>query len=378
MDESGKAIEETLRSRITDPASSSVTSSPLPSDFALLSSDAAHDGTTSPPSSPPRQSPSSVAKQYKSCFPNLKRKRNATIDTNILNALTEITSNTCKTRSSRPTKKARLTQMQIDLGGEIRKSCKECGMDYIPSNAEDAALHKEFHAMNLGGIVMGKSFLDDIASSKRKVVDVMSSGRQEESVVVIDRRASLAVKNRAKKVLDIVNTELSAIEIDDEMLWKSAGALATKKRRSQRGRQGMLRTTDDREDRFKVFLYLLEEKCIGLCLVERIHSALEVMSPVQDTPLGQGVVSITKSSSILTSPNKNAALLGISRLWTSKSHRRKGIATVLLDFARRNFFYGIEVPKEMVAFSQPSESGGLLAERWFGRSAGWHVYTEAG
>ena len=81
-------------------------------------------------------------------------------------------------------------------------------------------------------------------------------------------------------------------------------------------------------------------------------------------------------------------LLGISRIWVSKSHRRKGIATRLLDSARAHFFYGFRVPKKMVAFSQPTESGRQLAEKWFGAVAlekrtdgssegdGWHVYAE--
>ena len=78
----------------------------------------------------------------------------------------------------------------------------------------------------------------------------------------------------------------------------------------------------------------------------------------------------------MTEISPDIALLGISRIWTSKSHRRKGIASALLDCARGNFFYGVEVPKEIVAFSQPTESGGYLAEGWFGEKTGWHVYSE--
>jgi hypothetical protein len=34
------------------------------------------------------------------------------------------------------------------------------------------------------------------------------------------------------------------------------------------------------------------------------------------------------------------------------------------------------VDKERVAFSQPTESGGNLARKWFGRQSGWHVYID--
>ena len=52
----------------------------------------------------------------------------------------------------RKKKKERLIQMQLDLVGELRKKCKTCGMEYIPSNSEDATLHRKFHAMNVGGV----------------------------------------------------------------------------------------------------------------------------------------------------------------------------------------------------------------------------------
>ena len=251
-------------------------------------------------------------------------------------------------------------------------------MDYIPSNAEDAALHKEFHVMNLGGVVLGKAFVSDVIGSGRKTLDVSSVRREAGLVVVVDRRGSLAVRNKAKKVLDIVNRELSAAEIEDEMLWRPGNITAVKKSGTRKKRTAAPETADDREDRFKVFLYLLGDKCIGLCLAERISNAFKVVSPDQGPPPEKAALSPARSSSISTSPTRDPALLGISRIWTSKSHRRKGIAALLLDCARTNFFYGIEVPKEMVAFSQPTESGGRLAERWFAQAEGWHVYSEAG
>jgi len=36
----------------------------------------------------------------------------------------------------------------------------------------------------------------------------------------------------------------------------------------------------------------------------------------------------------------------------------------------------VEVPKGMVAFSQPTESGARLAREWFGMQSGWSVYVD--
>ena len=111
-----------------------------------------------------------------------------------------------------PVKKARqLTQMQIDLGGEVQKTCKGCGMDYIPSNAEDAALHKEYHKINVGGIDLGKASVKEIA--------ILSTTDDGGNLAVVDGRSSVVVKNKIGKVLEVVNKELGAIEIEESMLW---------------------------------------------------------------------------------------------------------------------------------------------------------------
>ncbi len=83
-----------------------------------------------------------------------------------------------------------------------------------------------------------------------------------------------------------------------------------------------------------------------------------------------------QSSSISISAASEPAIMGVSRIWTSNQHRKQGVATKLLDTARANFLYGLTVEKKNVAFSQPTESGGKLAKRWFGCGAGWHVYID--
>ena len=241
-------------------------------------------------------------------------------------------------------------------------------MDFIPSNAEDAALHKEFHSMDLKGVDMGRGFVKEV-----KMVGRVEEG---EVVVVVDGKCALGVRRRTQRVLEVVNKDLGAVDIEDGVLWgRGADVEAIKK---AKGKKSVLRTStigeEEREARFKVFLYLDGDRCVGLCLAERIRNASKVVAGSQVSEFETETA--TRSSAIVTEVGREPALLGISRIWTSKSHRRKGIASALLNCARGSFFYGIEVPKEMVAFSQPSESGGMLAESWFGKRSGWHVYTE--
>ena len=265
-----------------------------------------------------------------------------------------------------------MTQMRIDLGGETRKACRVCGMEYIPSNAEDAGLHKEFHAMSVGGVSLGRAFLKEEGLRKEAVVHDVEGGRRlgdGEAVVIVDRKSSVGARNKARKVLEVVNAELSAADIEDEWLWGVRGPSSLKSDgRSKKRRKAGDTAPEQNVDRFKAFLYVDGEKCVGMCLAESISSARCVVVS------GNSNTSVARSSCISTSTTLDAASLGISRIWTSKSRRRQGVATALLDCVRRYFFFGMEVPKLLVAFSQPTESGGQLAERWFDAQIGWHVY----
>lgn len=172
----------------------------------------------------------------------------------------------------------------------------------------------------------------------------------------VSRTATAAEKRKAKEVMEVVDSELGAAEID---LWRK----------------------DDEEvgggggERFRVYLYVQGRKCVGLCLAERIKRAYCV---VDDGPQGGG-------GSVSVEETARPALMGVSRIWTCSSHRRKGIAARLLDCARETFIYGMHLEKSMVAFSQPTESGGGLARGWFcgdgrGKEGGvkerWAVYVE--
>lgn len=371
-------VEDGTVSASSAAAMSSLSSSGPTSDPAVFSSDVVHDSSRSPASSPPpvstRPSPR-LTKTRKPAFSFLKRKRSLAMENNnekdaSEEALGDITEGTVNALKRPPGKKARLTQMQIDLGGDVRKACTGCGMDYILSNQEDVALHKAFHGLNIRGVDMGRGFA--------KEVNVVGRLGGKEVVAVVDGQSSLAVRNKVKRVLNVVAQELGAVEIADEVLWGKIAVVAkTKVRgRKKKGAVGVA-GEEEKEDRFKIFVYLVGDKCTGLCLAERIRNAAKVveLGPAAGSVGGDAALATVRSSSIRIETTKDTALLGISRIWTSKSHRRKGIASALLSYARGNFFYGIEIPMELMAFSQPSESGGLLAETWFGEKTGWHVYS---
>lgn len=377
----GKSKKDAVRipSDEVQASSSTVPSSPPRSERALFSDDIPYDvGSVSPLSSPPPELPSPPPVTRKPAFAFLKRKRlsrgDAPSDPSdpLSEPLAEVANNIIKPRRGR--RKLPLTQMQIDLGGEVRRSCKICGMEFIPSNKEDAGLHEEFCAVGSQGVDIGQALLKDKGITRLQTTE--GSRRSKEFVVIVDRRSSRGARKQVRRTLEIVNAELSASEIRDEELWGVIhSAPAGSKCRNSMKCGSKAEEPQASEDRFKVFMYIMDAKCAGFCLAEKISTAHRVATPETGESQQQNSTPLSKSSSISISPEADVALIGISRIWTSRKFRNKGIATMLLDCVRGNFFYGMEVPKDLVAFSQPTESGGRLAMHWFEAKTGWHVYT---
>jgi N-acetyltransferase len=263
--------------------------------------------------------------------------------------------------------------MQLDLVGELRKTCKVCGMEYIPSNSEDAALHRKFHAMNLGGVDFTKAFVEKLRQNQ------VWAGGDGSFIAVIGRKDGLALRNRASEVLKIVNTQLAAVAIPNEALWSQTSTHFPKEKDGvQKGDIGdSVKRAPPSSDRFKVYVYIRANKCVGACLAERIQEAYSVEAAPDDAAEGAGQrTAEIETSSISVGTTADPAVLGISRIWTSNLHWKQGIATRLLDAARSDFLYGMIIEKDLIAFSQPTESGAKLARKWFEKHAGWHVYID--
>jgi N-acetyltransferase len=350
-------------------SSAAISSSPSRKNSTVFSGESRDDDTLTPPSSPPPRLSPPVVKAHKATFNFLKRKREATREES--EPLAELI-NSSSRASVPPKKQQTLVQMQLDLGGDVRRNCGECGMEYVPSNEEDAALHRMYHNMNGDGVELGKTFMKSAMKWVYEVAHI------EGSVVVVDRKISPPAKKVIQKVLGVVNKELSATEIEDDVLWSqrslSEGAGSTA--------QGVVKQSDaekrndNKSDRYKIFLHVKNGKCVGLCLAERITKAHRVKSNKKAEAGGQGLSSDHKSSSVSIEEETVPAVVGVSRIWTSKSSRRKGIANNLLDCVQNQFIYGMEIEKDDLAFSQPTESGGELARTWYGEESGWLVYKE--
>ena len=361
-----KAKERADHDSPPEPSSSTTPSSPHPEVF----SPKAPSETATPPSSPPSWQ-SSLTEHSN---PTINASSSASSRAPSREPLRQTSGNTQKRQ--RAGKKVRLVQTQIDLGGKIHKTCSTCGMEYLPSNSEDAALHKKFHNKNNNGILVSKAFVE--ATKDRKLAEV----GQWQHIIAISRLDPRVLRHQAEEVLNIANTELGSITFEEKTLW-SRESIEGKTRRdadgaTEDGQEVDYNPTPHKKsagrDRFTLYLLLRNKKCVGLCLAEKISRAHRVVELNGQTQILQD--RHAKSSAIAISKDADPALLGISRIWTSSAHRNEGVATALLDCAAGNFLYGMKIPKHQVAFSQPTESGGRLAKKWFEREYGWHVYAD--
>jgi N-acetyltransferase len=338
-------------------------SSPSRRNSVIYSEATQDDDLSTPPSSPPPRLTPPPVNPRKPTFSFLKRKRSGLKDSSNGSPLTEVNSNSVRSSTDPPKKSQQqppvLKQLQIDAGATVRRSCSSCGMEYMVSNTEDVELHRKFHDMNATGIDLGKAFVK--ANASRWVYE--AARFDAGYVVIVDRKSSPAAKNQAKKVLEVVNRELSSPDIDDATLWSQT---EPPKRLRKNGKK-------EETDRYKVFLHMKDSKCVGLCLTERIWEA----KPVKLQASNGQADPRSPSSSVSVGDEYHPAIVGVSRIWTSGSSRRKGIAMDLLDCVVSNFIYGMDIPKEQIAFTQPTASGLRLAGAFFGAGEPWHVYSES-
>ncbi|OQO01515.1 hypothetical protein B0A48_12549 [Cryoendolithus antarcticus] len=359
-------------------------STPPTSDDAIFS-DAAHN-EPSLPSSPPgfpweqqtRVSPPKTATRSMNAFTVLGKRQ-------VLDTIIENERPAKRVVLAAKPQRHALTQMQISLGQETQKRCRDCGMEYIASSAEDRQLHDKYHRQHAEGCDVGKDFI-----TKAREGSVFSGAIDGDAIVAVDSRDTVWRRKRVRTALDVVQRELGAVEIPGEKLWEPGRHVA--------------------------YFYVRGTKCVGFLLAERIAEAREVVAPARPPPTSRRTIVIEatrplsslaalKARRTASQASEEAALdsaeplefetttrpakLGISRIWTSPTHRSQGIAVSLLDRALSHHDSQIAVnvmslaqqtnpvlSKADVAFSQPTQMGTRLARKWHGRAHGWLVYAD--
>lgn len=217
----------------------------------------------------------------------------------------------------------------------------------------------------------------------------------KDRIVKISVSSKAAEKKAVQELIDCMNTQLSAMPENPSWKLGPAGAGAvyvyvtgydsstlfgewekfkkkTLKKDVQNGTQ--LGSNDSRlskkKEQYSQFRFAssksqpvssnISYKAVAVLIVERIKNAHHLNNSNGQILSVPKTVSLSLSSYPLSVPPV-PAVMGVSRIFTTKNYRRLGFASRLLDTARLDFVYGYKVPKSMMAWSQPSQSGGMLA-----------------
>ncbi|KAG5366839.1 N-acetyltransferase ECO1 [Yarrowia sp. B02] len=212
----------------------------------------------------------------------------------------------CRKRAKvakKPTKTKAPVQLTLSLGQTTSTTCQTCGMTYQVAYAPDISAHKSFHNTALNG-PKWKPSVSSVVVDKAKTYTVYKSRLMSHPCV--------------SQFLKLVNSELNA----PEPILSSQAA---------------------------VYVYVVDQRAVGCVLVDRVTKCRHV--DVETGTLG---------------PKEYPAVMGVSRMYVSQLFRRKGIVTKLLELAKSDFIYGMELDKKQIAFTQPSEGGLKVAEKWAG------------
>lgn len=278
--------------------------------------------------------------------------------TGTIRSLSSTTSGTTVRASKRAavggsTSKDVLTQTKLNLL-PARAHCKTCGMSYTRTDATDCALHDDFHRAQLDGVPVPARLLAQSASAHS------GSGAAAGTILpgaLIDtiRLGLCKAGERAlvRAALEFVDLELAST----------------------------LPALDARQ--YTAFLYRHKNRVIAVLLCEpraRAHRLLPsgeldyTPSDAHDS-IAQADTAQARTAALQESAGAGGGsggveegttrcAMGVSRMWTCRALRRRGIMSELLDFARGRYVVGARVGRAEVAYTQLSASGEAFLRRY--------------
>ena len=240
--------------------------------------------------------------------------------------------------------------------------CKECGFMYAEGEPSDEAEHRKHHKKHQQGVrVRGP------LASRR----VLSERHDGDRVVMLRPGDGT---DAVRKLLEIRTTLEAA-------LGPSSSGSSSSGRRDLGGED----VSGDLELPTGLQAYLFLEahtgRVRGCAFAEAIDSAYCAVPP--QAPSTEHGSEHHGSSDAATHGDEAdhitavlrhdgvsvAAQVGISHIWVDARDRRKGVGTALLDAVRRHFATGFDIPKDRLAFSQPTALGRRLAANYSGGEA---------
>ncbi|SPO40683.1 related to ECO1 - Acetyltransferase required for establishment of sister chromatid cohesion [Pseudozyma flocculosa] len=294
----------------------------------------------------------------------------------------------------------RSEQLILDLGQRIRVVCNECGMQYDTSSPEDGTLHAKYHDRTIKGVDWTSKCL--LAAGREVASFRISDPKTKPSVLRPSGSASAQGRGTGADAGDEVRIlcyELGQVK----------EAVATRKltelMASVDEALGASTLPDSTLKACKLFVAVKAGRGVGAALVGRVAlgTARRVVGGGAGGDVDQdndndndndkenraGVAAPRATYQVLhdggeaifvSEPLSASATppIGVHRIHVIARFRRSGLASRLLDAAADHSVYGLNLARleqmyggraGTVAFSQPTDAGRKLAERWI-RSGG--------
>ena len=215
--------------------------------------------------------------------------------------------------------KKKLTQMFLDLGQRnfYSTQCSACGFVYTPGKEEER-LHAAHHDQVMG----------------RKAIKFKGA----------PPGSTLVAKDGALGAIYMIQSSKSR---------KESGVLAEVSEMLERElgmSKGWCRGVDS-----SMFLYVNSGRELIGCVVLESNPVKAHQASFSACSRSQGDRVVVKKDE-----KRKRSMCPIRVVWASKFHRRKKIATKLLDCVRGRSVPGQIVPRKDLAFSQPTQDGALL------------------
>ncbi|XP_032663897.1 N-acetyltransferase ESCO2 [Odontomachus brunneus] len=214
-------------------------------------------------------------------------------------------------------------QYQLDAGQKHfgATQCPECNVVYQLGDAEDENAHLNYH--NSIRTLRFQGWKNERVMSE----DPFTSSR----VILVEPNDPKQYWKKVSDILAVVDRDLGLADMK----------------------------LSDYENK-KVFLYIREKNVLGVLVAEHIKTAHRMIPELIELDCCTAESTPTKC--------------GINVVWTAMSHRRQGIATKLVNTLRAKFFYGYVMSLDDIAFSTPSPSGKIFAEKYT-KTRNFKVYS---
>lgn len=214
-------------------------------------------------------------------------------------------------------------QYQIDAGQKAygARQCQQCGLVYTVHEPEEEQLHREYH--DAVHVLRFKGWIDE------DIVVVNPDWGADGRIIRINEQAPAARLQRLTELVRVVDKELG---FSSYIMPKT----------------------------FVAYFAVRKQQIVGLCLVQ---------------PLKEANRFIQVDGIDYFSEETFEASCGISRIWVSPLHRRRKIATHLLQAAQFHTILGSEISRDRIAFSTPTDDGRALA-RYFTQNNNFLAYDQ--